>query len=139
MNSLPGSAYKIELGKPPLFDDMTPMVLYKPLSKIHPAVDMMFKTEEGLLYGLQVTRKDSTTRKIGTSTVDKWLESIGWRDSMKKVRIAVVPKPKLADTKTKKKPDRASYLAEKLKVVYEGDGKGYPPLDAGSVEGPNLQ
>ena len=52
---------------------------------------------------------------------------------MKKVRIAVVPKPKLSVTKKRKKPDLAPYLAEKLKVVYEGDGKGYPPLEVWKV------
>lgn len=123
---------KIALGEPPNFAVMTPMVLYRPLSKTHPAVDMMYKTKEGLLYGLQVTRKDSTTRTIGTTTVDKWLDSIKWRDSMEKVRIAVVPKPKLADMK-KKKPDLEPHLAERLKVVFEGDGEGYPPLEVWKV------
>ena len=124
---------KMVEGQPPIFADMEPDVLYKSLVSTHPAVDMMYKTADGLLYGLQVTTQEGPTKEIATTAVDKWLESIDWRDSMEKVRIAVVPKPKRADTKKKKKPDLAPYLAEKLKVVYEGDGKGYPPLEVWKV------
>ena len=67
---------------------------------------------------MQVTGRDSTTRNIERSTVDKWLESIGWMDNMEKVRVAVVPQ---------------SGLAENLKTVYDGDDIGYPPLEVWKV------
>ena len=106
---------KIVERKPPVFDDMEPGVLYKSFEENYPAVEMMFKTEEeGTLYGLQVTRLQDVTRKIKTSAVDQWLKGMGFKDNKDKVRIAVIPKPA---------------LAEKFKVVYEGNGAGYPQLE----------
>ena len=107
---------KIEVGKAPNFADMKPMVLYKPPSKIYPAVDMMYTTNEGVLYGLQVTRDKS--KKIKTSAVDKWLKSIDWGDNMDKVRIAVIPRPEFAGT---------------FKAAYVGDSKGYPQFEVWKV------
>ena len=108
---------KIVLGKPPMFTDMEPEVLYKTFKSTYPAVDMMYRTSEGFLYGLQITR-GKNRKEIATSAVDKWLNSIGWTDNMEKVRIAVIPKPD---------------LAEELKVVYVGDGTGYPQLEMWKV------
>ena len=108
---------KIVLGKPPMFTDMEPDVLYKSFKSTYPAVDMMYRTSEGFLYGLQITR-EKNRKEIATSAVDKWLNSIGWTDNMEKVRIAVIPKPD---------------LAEELKVVYVGDGTGYPQLEMWKV------
>jgi hypothetical protein len=105
---------KIVEGQPPVFDEMESGVLYKSLKDNYPAVDMMYKTEEGLIYGLQVTRLQDLTRKIKTSAVDQWLDAIGLKDNKEKVRIAVIPKPA---------------LAERLKAEYEGDGDGYPQLE----------
>ena len=96
------------------------MVLYKPLNSNYPAIDMMYKTKDGLVYGLQVTRQEEPTRAIKTSAVDTWLEDIGMKSNMDKVRIAVIPRPD---------------LAEKFKAKYEGDGSGYPQLEQWKVPG----
>jgi hypothetical protein len=56
----------------------------------------MYKTEEGLLYGLQVTRQKAT-KEIKTTAVDNWLTIVGLKDHKEKVRIAVIPKPNLAE------------------------------------------
>ncbi len=97
-----------------MFDDMESEVVYKSFKDNYPAIDMMYKTKEGLIYGLQVTRLLDLTRKIKISAVDQWLDGIGLKDNKEKVRIAVIPKPA---------------LAEKFKAEYEGDGNGYPQLE----------
>jgi hypothetical protein len=109
---------KIVEGKPPVFDDMESGVLYKSFKGKYPAVEMMYKTKEGLIYGLQVTGLQDPTRKIKTSAVDQWLDAIGLKNNKEKVRIAVIPKPA---------------LAEKFKAEYEGDGNGYPQLEVWKV------
>ena len=48
------SEFKLKLskmveGQPPIFADMEPDALYKSLKSTHPAVDMMYKTADGLL------------------------------------------------------------------------------------------
>ena len=103
---------KLEEGKPPTFAEMEPEVLYKSLKRNFPAVDMMYKTKEGVLFGLQVTRDSSKT--IGTKAVIKWLEAIDMKNNTEKVRIAVIPNPD---------------LAEKFKVAYDDDDYGYPQLE----------
>ena len=82
----------------------------------YPGFSMMYKTEEGLLYGLMVVRSRDQAKsiKIKTSTVDKWLESIGFEGDREKVRVVVIPSPVLADD---------------FKAEYEGDGNGYPQLE----------
>ena len=117
------SEFKLKLtklveGQPPIFADMEPDVLYKSLKSTHPAVDMMYKTADGLLYGLQVTTQEGPAKEIATTAVDKWLESIDWRDSMEKVRIAVVPRATKADTS---------------KGKFTGGGSGYPQLEVWKV------
>ena len=109
---------EIVKGEPPAYADMEPGVLYKPSRSNYPAVDMMSKTEEGLLYGLQVTRLQDGTRKVKVSAVALWLKSIGLMDRMDLIRIAVIQKPD---------------LAAKFKVEYEGDSKGYPQLEVWKV------
>jgi hypothetical protein len=109
---------KIVEGKPPSFVDMESGVLYKSFKDNYSAVDMMYKTGQGLLYGLQVTRQQDLTRKIKTSAVDEWLGAIGLKDNKEMVRIAVIPKPN---------------LAEKFKAEYQGDGGGYPQFEVWKV------
>ena len=92
--------------------------LYKPRKRNYPAVDMMYKTKDDLLYGLQVTRQEDLTRTILTSAVDKWLEDIGMKNKMKKGRIAVIPRSKNAD---------------KTKAKYDSDASGYPQLEVWKV------
>lgn len=103
-------------GKSPMVADMKSGVLYELSKDDHPAVGMMYKTQEGLIYGLLVTRPQDHTRsiKIKTTAVDKWLDAIGVTDAKEKVRIAVIP---------------PHPLAEKFKAEYEGDGNGYPQLE----------
>ena len=100
-------------GEPPKFAEMKKGVLYKSLEATFPAVDMMYKAESELLYGLQVTRQQKLTRTISTSAVDKWLDAIGMKN-MGNVRIAVIPRPD---------------NAEKTTAKYERDGSGYPLLE----------
>jgi len=87
---------KLEEGKPPFFEKMKTEVLYKSLNGNYPAVDLMFKTNEGFLYGLQITRRQDKRRQIEGSAVDKWLKLVDMKDRTK-VRIVVIPKPELAE------------------------------------------
>ena len=100
-------------GKPPVFANMVPGVLYRSTKSNFPAVDMMLRTEDGLLYGLQVTRQEQN-RTIETDAVDNWLKSVEMDNSMEKVRIAVIPKPALADN---------------FKAKYDRNVSGYPLLE----------
>ena len=106
------------VGKPPKYAYMEKKSLYKPRKRNYPAVDMMYKTKDDLLYGLQVTRQEDLTRTILTSAVDKWLEDIGMKNKMKKVRIAVIPRSKNAD---------------ETKAKYDSDASGYPQLEVWKV------
>jgi hypothetical protein len=113
------SEFKLELtkvveGKPPVFADMEIGVLYRSLKENYPAVDMMFKNYEGIVYGIQVTRQQDLTRMIKATAVYKWLKTIGLEGKKEKVRIAVIPKPT---------------LAEDFKAEYEGGDDGYPQLE----------
>lgn len=105
------------VGEPPKYAKMKEMVLYKPLNKNFPAVDMMYK-KDGLLYGLQVTTQKGLTKEITTSAVGKWLKAIEFEDSMVKVWIAVIPRPK---------------YAEKFKGKFKGEGSEYPQLEVWRV------
>jgi hypothetical protein len=111
---------KIVEGKPPVFANMESGSLYKSFKETYPAVDMMYKTDEGLIYGLQVTRLTNRTRKIKMSAVDEWLDTIGLKDNKENVRIVVISKPTLADD---------------LKVEYEGVGNAnaYPQIEVWKV------
>jgi len=95
---------------------MKPEFLYKSTRQNYPGVDMMYRTNEGLLYGLQVTRQKNI-RKIRISAVDDWLNSVGFKD-LQKVRIVVIPSPRFAD---------------ELRVEYEGNSEGYPELEVWQV------
>ena len=110
----------IEEEESPKFASMKPMALYKLVKDDYPAIGMMYKTEEGLLYGLMVVspHDGSKSVKIKTSAVDKWLDNIGFEDDREKVRIAVIPRPPLAD---------------EFDAEYEGDGTGYPLLELWKV------
>ena len=110
----------IEEEKSPKFASMKPMALYKLVKDDYPAIGMMYKTEEGLLYGLMVVspQDGSKSIKIKTSAVDKWLDNIGFEDDREKVRIAVIPRPPLAD---------------EFEADYEGDETGYPQLELWKV------
>jgi hypothetical protein len=77
---------------------MKSRVLYKSFKENYPAVDMMYKTKDGLLYGLQVTRQQNPTGKVEISALKKWLDAVSLKDRKEKIRIAVIPKPSLADT-----------------------------------------
>ena len=68
--------------------------------------------------GLQVTTQEGPTKEIASTAVDKWLESIDWRDSMEKVRIAVVPRAIKPDTS---------------KGKFTGGGSGYLQLEVWKV------
>ena len=119
------TAFDLELtelvvGKLPNYENMTEMVLYKPLNSNYPAIDMMYK-KDGLVYGLQVTREEDLTRTIKTSAVDTWLKDIGMENNMDKVRIAVIPRPDLAEE------SKAKYVGKK--------GSGYPQLEVWKVPG----
>ena len=108
------SVTAIKEGKqPPVFANMVPGVLYRSTKGNFPAVDMMLRTEDGLLYGLQVTRLEQN-RTIVTAAVDNWLKSVEMNNSMEKVRIAVIPKPALADN---------------FKAKYDSNISGYPLLE----------
>ena len=78
----------------------------------------MYK-KDGLVYGLQVTKQQDPTREIKTSAVDTWLKDIGMENKMKKVRIAVIPRPDLAEE------SKAKYVGKK--------GSGYPQLELWKV------
>jgi hypothetical protein len=94
-------------------------VLYKSFKQNFPAIDMMFKSEDGFIYGIHVTRKQDLSRKITTSAVDEWLDVIDLKNAKDKVRIAVIPKPN---------------LVESFKAEYEGDASdGYPELEVWKV------
>ena len=110
----------IEEEKSPKFASMKPMVIYKLVKDDYPAIGMMYKTEEGWLYGLMVVspQDGSKSIKIKTSAVDKWLDNIGFEDDREKVRIAVIPRPPLAD---------------EFEAEYEGDETGYPQLELWKV------
>ena len=108
---------KIVKGKPPVYADMEAGVLYKSFNNDYPAVEMMYKTEEGLVYGLHVTRSYAT-RVIKPHAVDQWLDAIGLKDEKEKIRIAVIPEPK---------------FAEELESEYGGDVRGYPQLEVWKV------
>ena len=108
---------ELVVGEPPKYAKMKEMVLYKPLNKNFPAVDMMYK-KDGLLYGLQVTTQKGLTKEITTSAVGKWLKAIEFEDSMVKVWIAVIPRPK---------------YAEKFKGKFKGEGSEYPQLEVWRV------
>lgn len=101
-------------GDPPQYSEMEEMVLYKPLKSNHPAVDMMYRTKGGLVYGLQVSRQQELTSIIKTRAVDKWLKEIGMKNNMDLVRIAVIPRSK---------------NAEESKAKYDRDVSGYPQLE----------
>ncbi len=103
-----------------MFANMESGSLYKSFKETYPAVDMMYKTDEGLIYGLQVTRLTNRTRKIKMSAVDEWLDTIGLKDNKENVRIVVISKPTLADD---------------LKVEYEGVGNAnaYPQIEVWKV------
>jgi hypothetical protein len=109
---------KLVEGEPPLFENMESEVLYKSFKENYPAVEMMYKTKGGMLYGLQVTRQQDLTRKIKTSAVDQLLSAVGLKDRREKIRIAVIPKPG---------------LVEKFNAVYVGEAEGYPQLELWSV------
>ena len=109
---------EIKEGELPKFAEMKVGFLYRSLNENHPAIDMMFKTEGGLVYGLQVTRQQNPTRKFKTTAVDKWLEAIDMKNNMENFRIAVIPRPDLAG---------------KTKAEYEGDGNGYPRFEVWKV------
>ena len=108
---------KIVKGNPPVYADMEAGVLYKSFNNDYPAVEMMYKTEEGLVYGLHVTRSYAT-RVIKPHTVDQWLDAIGLKDEKEKVRIAVIPEPS---------------FATHLEAKYDGDMSGYPQLEVWKV------
>ena len=112
-----GKGTKIVKGKPPVYADMEAGVLYKSFNNDYPAVEMIYKTEEGLVYGLHVTRSYAT-REIKPRAVDQWLDAIGLKDEKEKVWIAVIPEPKFAKT---------------LDAEYEGDMRGYPQLEVWKV------
>ena len=108
---------KIVKGNPPMYADMEAGVLYKSFNNDYPAVEMMYKTEEGLVYGLHVTRSYAT-RVIKPHAVDQWLDAIGLKDEKEKVRIAVIPEPSFATL---------------VESEYEGDMSGYPQLEVWKV------
>ena len=109
---------KMKRGELPKYAKMKEMVLYKPLNANYPAIDMMYRAKNGLVYGLQVTRQQEPTRTFETSTVNKWLKDISMENNMDKVRIAVIPRPD---------------LAEEFKAKYDSDVSGYPQLEVWKV------
>jgi hypothetical protein len=110
---------KIVQGNPPLFSKMKPGVLYKSLKENFAAVDMMYKTEDGLLVGIQVTRLQESKRTIKANAVDMWLNSIGIRRiNRSHVCIAVIPRPK---------------ASSKFKAMYDIPCVGYPEIEIWGV------
>ena len=108
---------KIVKGKPPVYADMEAGVLYKSFNNDYPAVEMIYTTEEGLVYGLHVTRSYAT-RVIKPHAEDQWLDTIGLKDEEEKVWIAVIPEPS---------------FATHLEAKYGGDVSGYPQLEVWKV------
>jgi hypothetical protein len=110
---------KLSQGRPPIFTNMEAGVLYKSLKENFAAVDMMFKTEDGFLVGIQVTRLHESVRKIKANSVDIWLDSLGiGRIDRSHVRIAVVPRPK---------------ASSKFRAIYDLPCVGFPDIEIWGV------
>jgi hypothetical protein len=107
-------------GRPPSFEKMEPRVLYRSLKENYPAVDMMYKTDDGMLVGIQVTRLQESTRTVKRDAVDSWLDSVGLggRIDRSNVSIAVVPRPSIASEFT---------------AYYDVPCVGYPDIEIWSI------
>lgn len=55
--------------------DMQPNTLYIPRNSKYPIVDMIFKSSDGAIYGLQVTRADSHSKQL--TTYNNFFDKIG--------------------------------------------------------------
>jgi len=91
---------KVE-GPPPRFESMQTNVLYVSLNPNFNCVDMMYKTEEGGLIGLQVTRQKPKKKKLSWSALNQFLEAIDFpKDKAALLRFVLIPLPSNAEHAT---------------------------------------
>jgi len=88
---------KIVDGKPPIFSDMKPNVLYYPTQQNFPAVEFFWKTEDKKFYAVQVTRSEKKVKEVSASALDSMYKLLEIPESTE-VKIALCPKPKLASS-----------------------------------------
>lgn len=86
-------------GSVPSFADMEPRVLYMSLNPKYPFFDSMYKTDEGELVGIQVTREKNSSKDCTLSALQSCLKKIDFPDDqIPHIRTVLVPLPSNADT-----------------------------------------
>lgn len=76
----------------PPVNEMDDDVLYYSLNSNYPLVDMIYKSSDGCVTGIQVTRRDKGKRVIKHGPMEKFLKKINL-ENHKKLCLVLCPKP----------------------------------------------
>jgi len=102
-------------GKPPIFSEMKPLVLYYPTQQNFPAVEFFWKTPGDKFYAVQVTRTEKKVKEVTASALDSMYEKLGIPESTE-VTIVLCPKPKIASSSSIKISGSSKHSKIQLEV-----------------------